>query len=241
MDHSDKSDLRRAVCVDSGFAPGSAVRKSSGRMGRTSIFLMALLPIIGIASTSIAQEREGYFWGADLGGGYVERTFSSTNGTDDATARLYMDFFGGYAFNPHIAIGLEAGGWLIEPDSDTYIWNPYWPPDNQPGEEPSGEGIMRVFVFTQIYPCPDGNLFIKLGGGYIDHWIKSSMGITRDEGWGAEVALGYDIPIYGNWSLTPMVSYSYGEADVQTYEALTASLGLIWHQWKRTNTAGSPL
>jgi hypothetical protein len=207
-----------------------------------STFALTVLGgLLIMASATHAEERKGFFWGADLGGGYVERTVTSTNGVDDAAARLYMNFFGGYAFNPRIAIGLEGGGWLIEPDSDTYIWNPYWPPDNQASEEPSGEGIMKIFAFTQIYPDPAGNLFIKLGGGYIDHWTKSSMGITRNEGWGAEAALGYNIPVHENWSLTPMVSYSYGEADVQTHKAITASLGLIWHQWKRTGSAGPPL
>lgn len=221
------------TCRDSAFKPAGEFRKiSRAKIIGTSIAVVALSSSLTYASSSAMQEREGFFWGAGLGGSYVERTFSTTNRTDDATTRFYMDFFGGYAFNPHIAIGLEAGGWLIESDSDTYNWNPYWPPDNKPSEDPAGEGIMKIFVFTRIYPYRSGNLFIKLGGGYIDHWTKTSWTTIRNEGLGAEVGVGYDIPLSGNWSLTPMISYSYGEAEVLTYDAITASFGFIWHQWK---------
>jgi len=170
--------------------------------------------------------------GAGLGGGYVERTFSTTNALDDSAGRFYMEFFGGYAFNPHLAVGMEIGGWLIEPDSDTYTWNPYWPPDNERSEEPTGEGLSQILVFTRIYPHREKGLFIKLGGGYMDHWLKTTRGQYNEEGWTTVAGLGWDIHVSGKWSVTPAINYSYGVAGTQTHQAITASFAFMWHQWE---------
>lgn len=233
MSHSDKSVETGAGCMGRRYKRGATVRKLPRmKRERTSLVLIALSCTLAFAASEEMQERKGFFWGGSLGAGYVERTFSVANGIDDETTRFYMDGFGGYAFNPHIAIGFELSGWLIEPDSDTYTWNPYWPPDNEPSENPAGEGISQIFVFTRLYPYRTRNLFIKVGGGYVDHWLKTQTQYINDEGWGTVVGVGYDIPLSGNWSLTPLVSYSYGETQVQTLEAFTASFGFTWHQWK---------
>jgi hypothetical protein len=176
--------------------------------------------------------RKGFFWGGGLGGAYLERTFSSTNWTDDAAGRFYMEFFGGYAFNPHVSVGLEMGGWLITPSDNNYSWNPYWPPDNERSEDPAGEGLSQILVFTRLYPYEDKGLFIKLGGGYMDHWWETSSRNYSEDGWTSVAGVGWDIHASGNWSITPTVSYSYGEAGHQTHQAITASLGFMWHQWK---------
>lgn len=177
-------------------------------------------------------ERKGWFWGGDLGAAYLNRTFDSDDAVDEASGRFYMDFFGGYAFNPHFAAGLELGGWLIEPDSDTYTWNPYWPPDNQGSEKTAGEGLSQVLVFTRLYPYRDKGLFIKLSGGYLEHWLKTDQGTITEQGWSIMTGVGWDILLSGSWSLTPGLSYSYGVAGSQTHQALTASIGFVWHQWK---------
>lgn len=202
---------------------------------KASAFIICLLA----AGTSLpssgldAAERQGWLWGGGIGGAYLERTFSTTNWTDDATGRLYMEAFGGYAFNPHIMAGLEIGGWLITPDSDTYGWNPYWPPDNQPSEDPEGEALMQVLLFTRLYPYRDKGLFIKVGGGYLEHWWKTPEGFQEnEEGWASVAGIGWDIHLSGNWSLTPTLSYSYGVAGNETHQAITASIGFMWHQWK---------
>ena len=194
--------------------------------------IIALIFVASIQSYAAEEmeERKGFFWGAGLGGGYLERTFSTTNGVDGA-ARFYMEFFGGYAINPHIAVGMEIGGWLIEPDSDTYTWNPYWSPDNERSEEPEGEGLSQLLVFTRIYPYREKGLFIKLGGGYMDHWLKTSGGRYNEEGWTTVAGVGWDIHASGNWSITPALNYSYGVAGTQTHQAITASFAVIWHQW----------
>ena len=199
---------------------------------KTIVLIFALLSMETVHARSEMGKREGFFWGGALGGAYLDRTFSTTNAMDDASGRFYMEFFGGYAFNPHLAVGLELGGWTIEPDSDTYTWNPYWPPDNERSEEPEGEGLMQVLVFTRIYPYEDRGLFLKLGGGYLEHWLKTSRGQYNEEGWTSVAGLGWDIHLSGNWSVTPTLSYSYGVAGHQTHQAVTASFGFIWHQWK---------
>ncbi len=204
------------------------------KRGGPILILISVIAIRGLAASEL-ERREGFFWGGGLGGAYLERTFSHTNGVDDATARLYMEFFGGYAINPNVAIGLEIGGWLISPDSDTYVWNPYWPPDNERAEEPAGEGLSQILAFTRVYPYHDRGLFLKLGGGYMDHWWKTSHGYYDEQGWTAVAGVGWDIHLSGNWSLTPALSYSHGVAGSQTHQALTASIGFLWHQWKGPN------
>jgi hypothetical protein len=131
-----------------------------------------------------------------------------------------------------VAVGLEIGGWLIEPDSDVYVWNPYWPPDNQPSEEPTGEGLEQILLFTRLYPYAERGLFIKLGGGYMNHWLKTSRGRYDENGWTSVAGLGWDFHVSGKWSVTPTISYSYGVAGRQTHQAITASFGFMWHQWK---------
>ena len=206
-------------------------------MKRVFIIVPALLyAAVSVASPTEIPERKGFFWGAGLGGGYLERTFSSTNGTDDAAGRFYMEFFGGYAINPHVAIGMEIGGWLIEPDSDTYTRNPYWPLDNQSSDDPEGEGLSQILVFARLYPYEDRGLFVKLGGGYMDHWLKTSEQYFSEDGWTSVAGVGWDILLSGNWSFTPALSYSYGRAGTQTHQAVTASIGFMWHQWKGPDT-----
>jgi hypothetical protein len=195
-----------------------------------------LIPLLVLSYSGFAAElmerREGFFWGAGLGGAYLDRTFSTTNAVDRAEGLLYMEFFGGVALNPHVAIGLELSGWTIEPDSDTYIWNPYWPPDHQRSEEPQGEGLMQVLVFTRIYPYADQGLFLKLGAGGLEHWLKTDYGTYKETGWTTVGGLGWDVHISTNWSLTPTLSYSYGVAGSQTHQAVTGSISFMWHQWK---------
>jgi hypothetical protein len=201
-------------------------------MKAKSLFLILAVGLLAASSGAEPVRRKGFFWGGGLGGGWLDRSFSHTNGVDDAEARFYMEFFGGYAFNPHIAVGLEIGGWLIEPSSETYVWNPYWPPDNERSEDPTGEGLMQVLAFTRLYPWSGQGLFIKLGGGYLERWIETSGGTYNEEGWSAVAGLGWDLHVSGNWSLTPTISYSLGEAGSQTHQAVTLSLSLMWHQWK---------
>ncbi len=201
---------------------------------KTPLLLISIL-LAGSNIRAEMEERKGWFWGGGVGAAYMDRTFDTTHGADDASGRFYMEFFGGYAFNPHLSAGLEIGGWLIEPDSDTYIWNPYWPPDNQRSEEPTGEGLSQILLFTRIYPYRDKGLFIKLGGGYLEHWLKTDYNTIKEQGWTTVAGVGWDIHLTGNWSLTPGLSYSYGVAGSQTHQAVTASIGFLWHQWKEPN------
>ena len=198
--------------------------------------LLITLLTVAISLTSRAAkkagERKGFFWGAGLGAGYLDRSFNSTDAVDDAAGRFYMDFFGGAAINPHIAIGLELSGWTITPDSDTYIWNPYWPPDQQRSENPQGEGLMQILAFTRLYPYEDKGLFLKLGGGAMEHWLKTDFGNYSENGWTTVAGLGWDVHVTGNWSIIPTLSYSYGIAGSQTHRAVTASIGFMWHGWK---------
>lgn len=199
---------------------------------RTQIFASTLLFISSSLVAAQMEKREGFFWGAGLGAAYLDLSYSSTNAVDSTDGTLYMEFFGGVAINPHIAIGLEISGWTITPDSDTYTWNPYWPPDNERSENPEGEGLMQIIAFTRLYPYEDKGLFLKLGGGALEHWLKTDYGDYSETGWTTVAGLGWDVHVSGNWSITPTLSYSHGIAGNQTHQSVMASFDFMWHQWK---------
>jgi hypothetical protein len=69
-----------------------------------------------------------------------------------------------------------------------------------PTEPEKGEGISRIFLYTQLYPSTESGWFVKVSGGYINHWSNSSDSQSR-KGWGYSFGGGYDFLIYENTKL----------------------------------------
>lgn len=195
-------------------------------MKRKRIFLLTAVILPTMVGNTFAEipERKGFFGGFGLGAGYIERTFNDAS-LDDGETRFYMDFIGGYAFNPNLAAGLEVSGWNYQADN-TYGYY------NSSNEEPEGEGLYQVFAFGRYYPSRESGLFLKLGGGFVRQWTNRPGEDPYKDGWGAVTGIGYDYFISGRGSATFALDYSFGEAEDLTYQSITASVGFIFHQWK---------
>ena len=196
-------------------------------MKHKKIFFLIVVTLPAMAETSFSEipEREGFFGGFSLGAGYIERTFDYAS-LDDEKTKFYMNFMGGYAFNPNLATGLEVSGWNYQAD------NTYGYSNGNNNEEPEGEGLYQVFAFGRYYPSRESGLFLKLGGGFVRQWTNRPGEDPYKDGWGAVTGIGYDYFISGRGSATFALDYSFGEAEDLTYQSITASVGIMIHQWK---------
>jgi hypothetical protein len=181
------------------------------------ICAIILIPsIIGcaLASTAFAEEyqiRKGFWGGVDAGVGYLKQSFDKE---DEDDVYSFLGFNGGYTINPHLLVGLELSGWLLE-TSDL----------NDPDE---GKGIMQAFLITKLYPRKESGLFAKAGGGYVSNWSNRSDEERRKEGWGLTIGGGYDFLVHESIALSPFVNFSYGDTGNWDYRAITIGLGITF-------------
>jgi len=107
--------------------------------------------------------RSGQWWGTfELGAGQLDRTMP---GFSDNSARFYLGLGGGMAVDPHLLLGIEASGWLIQAENA-----------NDPTK---GAGISRVFAVARIYPQATSNLHLQLGAGSITGWDNSPWSLNH--------------------------------------------------------------
>jgi hypothetical protein len=154
--------------------------------------------------------RNGFWGGVDAGAGLLRQSFDEGDDEDDTF--FFLGFKGGYTINPHLLIGIELSGWLVEAQDL-----------NDPRE---GEGIMQAFLITQLYPSKESGLFVKAGAGYVDNWSNKPGEPSRKEGWGFTVGGGYDFLVYEAFALSPFATFSYGETGNWDYRAITFGLGI---------------
>lgn len=180
------------------------------------VFFTATLYAPTIASAEEIHVRKGFWGGIDAGAGYLERSFEDRNEDD---LYFFMGFRGGYTINPHLLVGLELSGWLLEA--------------SDPADPNKGKGIMQAFFITQLYPVKDSGLFAKAGGGYVSNWSNRSDEPTRKNGWGFTLGGGYDFMLEGIFpdmhiALSPFASFSYGETGKWDYRSITVGIGVTF-------------
>ena len=124
---------------------------------------------------------------------------------------FFLGFKGGYTINPHLLIGIELSGWLLEAEN--------------PDDPNKGKGIMQAFLISQMYPSKEYGFFMKAGGGYVSNWSDKSGEPNRKEGWGLTVGGGYDFVLYEAVAVNAFATYSYGETGTWDYQAITFGLG----------------
>ena len=173
------------------------------------ITLFLLAPAVSAEDIYI---RNGFWGGVDAGAGILQQSFNEGDDEDDIF--LYLGFKGGYAVNPHLLIGLEFSGWLLEA-SDL----------NDPDE---GKGISQAFIITQLYPGKESGFFAKAGGGYVSIWSNRPDDTRREQGWGLTAGAGYDIKLNEAAALSPFVNFNYGEAGDWNYTAITFGIGVTF-------------
>lgn len=200
---------------------------------KRTVILIAIM-LLGMVETSFSEipKRGGFFGGMGLGSGYVQQTYDDAS-LDNEEGKFYMEFMGGYAFNPHLAAGLELSGWLYQPD------NTYGYSNTSDTEGPEGEALSQTFLFGRYYPSKESGLFLKLGGGFASYWNNRPGEDPRKDGWGAVTGIGYDYFISGIGSVTFSLNYNYGEAEDLTYQSVTASAGFMLHQWEGPSRLGN--
>ncbi len=153
----------------------------------------------------------GRWWfGFDLGTGDLRR---SAPGASESKLRFYANFEGGVVVTPQLLVGVEAGGWLIQPSD-------WWDPTR-------GAAISPMFVTARIYPSKMSTFHVRLGGGLIDAW-DNALPDSDQIGAGWEAGLGYDVRIGGRHHITPFVIYSRGRAGGLDISAVTFGAGYTW-------------
>ena len=184
------------------------------------LFALGLLAISGPPLRAAESLRSGQWWGTfELGAGQLDRTMP---GFSDNSARFYLGLGGGVAVDPHILLGIEASGWLIQAENA-----------NDPTK---GAGISRVFAVAKIYPQVASSFHLDLGAGAITGWDNSpwnsnhtgSPSGSNHHGSGWEAGIGYDMMFGTHGAFTPFLRYSSGTAGNLKMSAVSLGVGFTW-------------
>jgi len=177
------------------------------------VLLLFILVIHPDAFASDKPERQGIWGSIDIGIGHIERSIDGTELDDD---NFFLGFSVGYALNSRFLLGVEFSGWLFDAADYNY-------------PERGGEGLSQVFVTTHYYPVQEGAWFVTIGGGYVSHWNNLPDETRRKSGFGFKIGMGYDVLLQDQWTFTPFLTYSAGDADNQEHEAITIGAGFNWY------------
>lgn len=204
------------------------------RSTRIAAGLLALSFAAAISAAEPAADESGGFWwsGLDLGGAYLARSFSVTPDTSDT--EYAMAFRVGYAWHPSLLLGLELGGFTIQPTD--YAGT-------------RGEAIQQTFVIAQYYPVDRSPFFLKAGFGHVRYW-NNRLGEGDGSGVGGAVGVGYDFAMTGPVHFTPLIEYSMGKYDNvtsppgitqdQRYRAISLKLGLTFRSRGYSSRTAQP-
>jgi hypothetical protein len=166
--------------------------------------------------------RTGFWGGIDFGVGLLQQSLDEIEENDTTFS---LGFKAGYTINPHLRMGLELSGWLLEATNQPSGWFLGATDSEDP---PKGEGISQVFLIAQYYPRQQSNLFAKVGGGYASYWNKRPGQPRRKNGWGLTVGGGYDFFLSTHFALSPFVTFSYGDVEDLNYRATTLGIGMTF-------------
>jgi hypothetical protein len=186
---------------------------------------IALLLVMLGCSTAGAEEPErqhGGWAGMDAGFARLKRTYSVTPATSDNAFTLH--FRGGYFWNPQLLLGVELGGWTLEPTDK-----------NNPNK---GDAIETFFAIARYYPRASSLLFVEGGFGWLNHWTEHPLE-QGGTGTGATLGIGQEYRWRDRIYLTGSVDYSQGQVNGivsppgvhqdERYRALTLRLGVTYH------------
>jgi hypothetical protein len=165
---------------------------------------LAALVLATTAMTAQQPVREG-FWGS-VGAGYGTADIACGNCGDIPRESSFSGFFVmGLTLNPSLLVGLEVDGWVKSINGD-----------------PLRLGGLNGTV--QWYPSRGMGLFIKggIGMAYARGDLRFPTSVFLDDaGLGYLVGVGYDVPISGGLSITPLASFYGGNiGDVQNAQGV---------------------
>ena len=158
------------------------------------------LPILGAtflwAAPAAAQNgptRHG-FW-ADVEFGYGQLEMSSDQEPLTRQSVFTLNFALGGWLNPHLRLGGELGGWLLEAFD---VWDPS-----------KGESVSQVRAIAQVYPWQERGFFLKAAVGQAIYTNEHPFEFDS-KGWGGTIGAGYDLRVSDGFSLTPVVTFNQG-------------------------------
>ena len=182
---------------------------------RSTLLLLALsaATLASVPPETAAQNpqvREGFF----IGGGLAAGTFGcDTCGDREWGPAAYIKLGG--TISPALVAGAESSAWTKEIDGVRFTH-------------------ANVSAIGQLYPATSSGLFLKAGIGFSRLEASASSGpftgTVSDEGLGLTAGLGYDVRVGVNFSVTPYLSYVWGnyENDFSANHAQIGA-GVTWH------------
>lgn len=178
-------------------------------MHRSFALAGVVLTLLVTAPTDArAQEstRRGPFVGLGVGYGSFG---CETCGTRNSSPAGYVKV--GVSLGPRVRQALELSAWTKSEEGDRIT-----------------HGNLSVIV--QVYPLTVRGLFIKGGAGFSRLVVKQA-GAPRsssDAGLGLTGGLGYDIPIGGDFAISPYGSYQWGSFDGGNADHFQLGVGVTW-------------
>lgn len=166
--------------------------------------------------------RKGYLLGLQSGYGHV--TLRSDQREDVARGTFGLGFQGGYAITSQLVLGLEIGGWLLQP------YNLH--------DESRGESVSNFMLYLHAFPFKRLPLYVRTALGHSGYSTNSA---EKQGGgaWGAWlIGSGYEIPASDHFKLAAQIGYGRGRfSDVpeivgretgRRYEVAEISVALHW-------------
>jgi hypothetical protein len=139
------------------------------------------------------RTREGFWADIQLGYGVLDTSSDQEPGDQRGTFAFGLSL--GSTLNRHVRLGVHIGGWLQE------AFDP-WDPEK-------GESVSQFLAVVLVHPWSARALFLRAGAGRAFYTDNDPNGFGSS-GWGQTIGVGYDWPVGGRISLTPVVNYGRG-------------------------------
>jgi hypothetical protein len=175
-----------------------------------SLALAGIFLTLLIATPTHARAQASAHSGPFVGLGVGYGSFGcQTCGTRNSSPAGYVKV--GVSLGPRVRQALELSAWTKSENGDRIT-----------------HGNLSVVV--QAYPLAGKGLFLKGGAGFSRLVVKEA-GVdesSSDAGLGVTGGLGYDIPIGGDFAISPYGSYQWGSFDGGTADHFQLGVGVTW-------------
>jgi hypothetical protein len=173
--------------------------------------VLALLVCMGTARLAAQrpQTRAGFWISGGFGYGSMDLTCSGCE-VERRSGLTALIALGG-TLSRQVLLGGEIEGWAKE-------------------EGGVDVTVGHVSGVVYYYPVPAAGFFLKGGAGIATLSTDAGpLGDTSDRGLGLHVGSGYDIRLGRNFSLTPAVSFFYGDFDGGASNVISIGLSATGH------------
>lgn len=173
--------------------------------------LLAALAFLAAAPAAAQhpQNREGFWIGGGLGYGSMDLTCDGceTDRESGLTLRLAM----GGTPRETLLLGAELEGWTKEVDGVDIT-------------------VAHLSGIAAWYPRPAGGFFLKGGAGLATWSVDAGpLGDEEDSGLALHGAVGYDVRVGRNLSLTPVAGIFWGDFEGGNADVIHVGLSVTGH------------